>query len=147
MKIEIGAQYGGPTGDKYFWPLHYQLNQVFEKHLKGPYFKTFNEFGIAFRVSGKITDFGFDGPERMKKLRSKPGIGIDLSFPESSWKGVEEDKIREKIISGVLECLRLMTQKAKAMKELTDLNSFQRDLEKVFSEITGTDFKINWELD
>lgn len=146
MKIGIAAQYGGPKDDKNFNLLHYQFNEVFEKHLKGPYFKTFNDFSIMFRVSGKITDFGFDGPERMKKLRSEPGITIDLSFPENSWKGVEESKVREKVISGVLECLRLMTQKAKKMKELTDLDAFQRDLEKVFSEITGESFKIDWEI-
>lgn len=146
MKIGIAAQYGGPKDDKNFNLLHYQFNKVFEKHLRGPYFKTFNDFSIIFRVSGTITDFGFDGPERMKKLRSEPGITIDLSFPESAWKGVEEADIRGKIISGVLECLRLMTQKAKAMKELTDLDAFQQDLEKVFSEITETDFKITWDL-
>ena len=146
MEIVIGGEYGEATADRHIWPVQKRFNDCFKKHLKGPYFKTFNEFGIAFRVSGKITDFGFDGPERMKKLRSKPGIGIDLSFPESSWKGVEEADIREKVISGVLECLRLMTQKTKEMKELTDLDSFQQDLEKVFSEITETDFKINWDL-
>lgn len=133
MQIRIGAQIGG-VGDKYFTPLHSGLNKSFRKHIKDGYFKTINELYMAFRVSGHITDFKSEGPERMRYMRKQGYISIDLVFPESSWCRVHPQNVHDLIISGVEECLSLMIDRADKEKELLDRARLEKDIKTAIDD-------------
>lgn len=134
MMIQISGQYGDPRADDLFWPLQKALNDSFKKHILGAYFKTIVMFSIVFRVSGKVRDFGSEGPERMKHIKKDSEITIDLAFPESFWRGVDKNDLKVGVADGVRECLSLMLEKAQAIGEVEDAEGFKKDVEKAISE-------------
>jgi hypothetical protein len=134
MMIQISGQYGDPRADDLFWPLQKTLNDSFKKHMLGAYFQAIVMFSIVFRVSGKVRDFGSEGPERMKYLKKDSEITIDLAFSESFWSGVEKNDLKLRVADGVRECLSLMLEKAQALGEVGDVKGFNSDVEKAISE-------------
>lgn len=134
MKIQISGQYGDPKADDLFWPLQKNLNDCFNKHLVQVYFNTLVMFSIVFRVSGKIRDFGSEGPERMKYIKKESELTVDLVFTEASWRGADKSVFEAHVVDGVRECLRMMLDKSDSLNELTDINSFKIDVEKAISE-------------
>lgn len=134
MMIQISGDYGDPRADGLFWPLQKRLNDCFRKHLNGVYFSALAKLSIVFRVSGKVHDFGSEGPERMKHLKKDSEITIDLVFPESFWRGVDKNDLNVGVANGVRECLSLMLEKAQAIREVEDSEWFKNDVEKAISE-------------
>lgn len=134
MMIQISGQYGDPRADDLFWPLQKALNDGFKKHISGAYFKAIVMFSIVFRVSGKVRNFGSEGPERMKHIKKDCEITIDLAFPENFWRGVDKNDLKVSVADGVRECLRLMLEKAQAIGEVEDAEGFKKDVDKAISE-------------
>lgn len=134
MIIQISGQYGDPKADDLFWPIQKKLNDCFKKHLIGVYFNALAMFSIVFRVSGKVRDFGSEGPERMKHIKKDAEITIDMVFPESFWRGVDKGLLNAGVAEVVRECLRLMLEKAEAAGEIKDAESFKSDVEKAILE-------------
>lgn len=134
MMIQISGQYGDPRADDLFWPIQKTLNDCFKKSIVGAYFKALVMFSIVFRVSGKVRDFGSEGPERMKHIKKDAEITIDLVFPESFWRGVDKYDFKVSVADGVRKCIFLMLEKAEAIGEVEDVKAFKSDLEKAISE-------------
>ncbi len=134
MMIQIGGQYGDPRADDLFWPLQKKLNECFDKYLIGVYFNTLMMFSVVFRVSGKVRDFGSEGPERMKFIKKDYEITIDLVFTEASWRGVDKGILKQSVANGIQECLSMMLDKAAALNEINNLDAFNTDVEKAISE-------------
>ncbi|WP_052702417.1 hypothetical protein [Marinomonas sp. S3726] len=133
MMIQVSGQYGDPRADDLFWPIQKMLNDFFKEDILGAYFKTIVMFSIVFRVSGKVRDFGSEGPERMKYLKKDAEITIDLVFPEHSWRGEAQNDLKQCVANGVRECLSLMLTKAQSIGEVEDAEGFKCDVEKVVS--------------
>ena len=110
------------------------MNNCFDKYLVNGYFKTIILFSIVFRVSGKVRDFGSEGPELMKYIKKYSELTIDLTFTEKSWKGVEHNVLKSHVVNGVQNCLHMMVDKSDALNEITDIDSFKRDVSKAISE-------------
>lgn len=137
MMIQISGDYGDPRADGLFWPLQKRFNDCFGKHINGVYFSSLAMFSIVFRVSGKVHDFGSEGPERMKYIKKNSEIRIDLVFSEANWRGVDKDILKPDVAEKVQECLRLMLDKAKSLDEINDANGFNSDVKKAISEFLG----------
>lgn len=137
--IGIGGQYGGAKSGMDFIPLQKQLNKLFEKYVSDKYFKTVVKLGIAFRVSGSVTDFKSEGPERLEYLKKHKTITIDLVFKESDWRGVDKLEIKKKVESGVRASLELLIARAEKEKELLDKEKLVSDIEKAMTEFHNTD--------
>lgn len=134
MNIIISGQYGDPKASRVFWPMQKKLNDTFEKYIKDDYFHNLIELSIVFRVSGKISNFKGDGPEKMKYLKSEPSITIDLTFPESAWRDVDRDTIKLKIVNGINSCFLLMLEKAEKLGEIKDNDAIRNDIELAISD-------------
>lgn len=128
MQIIISGQYGDPKASAIFWPLQKGLNDIFKQYIKGDYFHTLIELSIVFRVSGKVTDFNYDGPERIKYSKSEPSITIDLTFPETTWRGEDVDAVKLRVKNGVMLCFELMLEKADKLGEVKDNEAIRRDI-------------------
>lgn len=134
MLIQISGQYGAPQADDLFWPLQKRLNDCFKKNMTGPYFIEIKNFSIVFRVSGKVRNFGSEGPEKMKHMKNDGEITIDLVFPESSWRGVNVSAIKLTVLEGVQTCLELMLDKVETLGDVIDMTSFKNDVGKSLTE-------------
>ena len=134
MMIQISGDYGDPQADDTFWPIQKSLNDSFNKHILSEYFKTIVMFSIVFRVSGKVHDFGSEGPELMKHIKKDFEITMDLAFPESCWRGVDKRELKVGVADGVRKCLGLMLEKAREIGEVEDSEGFKNDVEITISE-------------
>ena len=135
MQIQISAQYGEPKAADVFFPLQKHLNDNFEKYLTKNHFKTIDGLSIIFRVSGKIHDFQSEGPERMRYIKKDRDLTIDLVFSEVQWKGVDSNDLKALVKSGVIECMRMLIEKAEILKELLDKKVFIKEVEVAMNQI------------
>lgn len=134
MKIQISGDYGEPRADDLFWPLQKKLNDCFNKQMTGVYFNALVMLSIVFRVSGKVLDFGSEGPEKLKHIKKDSELTIDLVLPQTFWRGVDQRKLKSNIAVSLQVCINLMLDKAKQLNEIKNLEGFRRDLEKAISE-------------
>lgn len=137
MKVQISGHYGDPKADRFFWPLQKSLNDIFRAKIDGVYFKSIVLLAIVFRVSGKVTDFKSKGPERMRYIKKENAINVDLVFSGDMWQGVEPSDLAETVYEGTSECLSMMVEKSKALKELVEedkLNSAISEALELFKE-------------
>ena len=98
------------------------------------YFSTIVLLSIVFRVSGKVSDFGADGPERLKFIKKDKVLTIDLVFPETSWRGVEKTVIKSSVECGVKNCLDLLIKKAAKLGEIEDFDGLKVGIDKALAE-------------
>lgn len=134
MLVQISGDYGEPKADDVFWPLQRELNHLFKQNDLEKCFETLRVFSIVFRVSGKITDFGAGGPEKIKYIKKKSEITMDLVFPESSWKGLSLIEVKGNIVGGLDDCLEEMCSKAEKLKEIKDIGTFNTYFKNVIGE-------------
>lgn len=134
MLIQISGHYGDPKADKLFWSIQKKLNELFEKNISGTYFKTIVKFSIVFLVSGKVRDFGSKEAQKMKHLKKDGEITIDLVFPQNSWYGVEQNKIKQHVSNEVKKCLDLMVKKVQEIEQIEDAQRFKDDVKRVILE-------------
>ena len=120
MKVQISGQYGDPKADRFFWPLQKGFNEIFRAKIDVIYFRSIVLLAIVFRVSGKVTDFGSKGPERMKYIKKENTINIDLVFSVEMWQGVDQLILAQAVCDGVSQCLSMMVEKSKALNELVE---------------------------
>ena len=132
--IVISAQHGDPRSTDTIWPLHRQLNKLFEEFVQDTHCESVDKFGIVFRVSGKVRDFGGEGPERLKRLRKDKEVTIDFVIPEERWRGVPEDEVRSYVASQVRVAFGQLIERVEEDKEPIDsgavLGSFEKAMEQ-----------------
>ncbi|MDP2571930.1 hypothetical protein Q8W40_07055 [Vibrio penaeicida] len=133
MMIQVSGQYGDPKADSLFWPIQKTLNDNFKQHIDGEYFETINMFSIVFRVSGKVRDFGSEGPERIKHNKKDSEVTIDLVFPESFWKNIDKKELEDKVIKQVRQCIVLILEKSEKIEKNGDIESLKIDIENALS--------------
>ncbi|KZN64206.1 hypothetical protein [Pseudoalteromonas luteoviolacea] len=134
MKIQISGDYGEPKADDLFWPLQKKLNDCFKKHMTGVYFNALVMLSIVFRVSGKVLDFGSEGPEKLKHIKKDSELTIDLVFPQTFWRGIDKKELKSSVAGSLLECMDVMLDKAKELNEVQDVEGFTRDVERAIAE-------------
>ena len=132
--IQISAQHGDPKTPEIIWLSHKKLNDLFEKIMPGQYFATVTILSIILRVSGKITDFGGEGPDRLRYIKRENEITIDLVIPEENWRGANSESIRRYIVGGVADCFDLLVGKAETIGEILDIDILRNDFNKVMAE-------------
>ncbi len=134
MMIQISGDYGDTKADDIFWPLQKKLNDSFSKYIVDVYFNTLVMFAIVFRVSGKALDFGSEGPERMKYVKKDSKITIDLVFPESSWRRIDSETVKNHVAAELRKTIRIMLEKADKLGEVQNLEEFENHVDKAISE-------------
>lgn len=110
--ITICAQYGGPKAGDNIRPLAIRLNEYFDQHPPSNYFSGVKKLSIILRVSGSVTDFGHEGPERLRYLKKSDEITIDFTIPESAWTGKSLDDMRKYLRIGFEQCFEHLMTKA-----------------------------------
>lgn len=137
--IQISAQHGDPKTPPIIRLCHKTFNDLFEEKMSAKYFSTVTILSIIFRVSGKITDFGGEGPERLRYVKKENEITIDLVIPEDKWRGVEPETIKHYIGDGVATCFDLLIAKAEATGEIDDPRIIKRDFDEVMAEFRAAE--------
>ncbi|EPB0201871.1 hypothetical protein ACQ9T7_004527, partial [Vibrio parahaemolyticus] len=127
--IQFSGQYGG-GGNTEVPRLQRRLNAIFFADSNDQFsLSPIEYFSIVFRVSGPVRDFGYEGPERLKKVRGKNIITIDFSIPEARWKTLSGVKLRKYLAEGIEECFIQLLTRAEKQYELN-----RSELEKLFRQ-------------
>jgi len=134
MKVQISGDYGEPKADDLFWPLQKKLNDCFKKHMTGVYFNALVMLSIVFRVSGKVLDFGSEGPEKLKYIKKSSELTIDLVFPQTFWRGIDRKELKSNVAGSLQGCINVMLDKAIELNEVKDLEGLTRDIERAIAE-------------
>lgn len=139
--IDFGAQVSGGESDKAISPFHIKLLELFydPPELNG-YFVTLKEFQIVFRVSGEGNDFDGDGPEFLKVSKKRKVISVDLTVPESKWKGRTKDEFKDYISTNVKKCFTLLLAKALELNEVVDQEKLIHDFSSSIQEFDSWAF-------
>lgn len=139
--VQISAQHGGSRSSRVIRPLHHQLNQFFKDNWAEQYLEEITKLSVVLRVSGEIQDFEFKGSERLKHLRKSKEITIDLSIPESAWKGKTTDEFRPYLRTGMEQCFQLLLQKAEKAGAVRDRDQVQAVFERAIEDLCPTDLR------
>ena len=91
---------------------------------------------IVLRVSGKVRDFGGDGPELLEYLKRDSEVTVDYVIPESKWRGVDGTEIKLNVIQGIFTCLELLVEKAESLDLLTHKEILTGEIKNVFNAIS-----------
>ena len=137
--VQISAQHGGSRSSRIIRPLHHQLNRFFKDYPAEQYFNGITELGVVLRVSGEAQDFEYEGPERLKHLRKPKEITIDLSIPESAWKGKTTDEFRPYLMSGMEQCFEQLLQKADEIGAIRNREQVQSVLVQAMEDLCPSD--------
>ena len=136
INIVISGQYGDPRSDKHIWPIQKLLNDLFKSNLTEDNNESNLTFSVVLRVSGKVRNFGGEGPERFEYLRTDSTLAVDLVIPEIKWQGIEPQVIEQTVVYGVHECIKLL------IEEADSINLLDQKL-KLISEIESTINKVS----
>ncbi len=112
-----------------------KCNELFELFVLEGYAHTNLKISIVFRVSGKVRDFISEVPERLRFLKKNSEITIDLVFPESTWKGISQEKNDDEIKQDMVECFQIRLKKAEDIGKLINKAELQRDLQCVMENL------------
>ena len=136
ISIQISGQYGDPRADKEIWPIQKQLNDLFEKNLSPENNRSKLMLSIVLRVSGKVRDFGGDGPELLKYLKKDSEVTVDYVIPESKWRRVGRTEIKRNLIKEIFACLELLVEKAETLNLLSQKEILIGEIKNVFNEVS-----------
>ncbi|MHB9839202.1 hypothetical protein Q8F57_030730 [Paraburkholderia terrae] len=128
LVIEISGQYGDPQCAPLFFPLQRELNDLFKKYCVDDYFVSLEKISIIFRISGEITDFEGDGPERFKFIRKGSEFTIDFVVPKFKWMGKSEIELRLLINDGLIKCFNIFIDRSISFNEMNDKDDLLRDV-------------------
>ena len=92
--IQFSAEYGDPKSARAFDPIHDCLAEIFAKYSLGSYTDQVAALAVIFRVSGQISNFGGDGPERLRFSKKAREVTLDLVVPEARWRAGERELLQ-----------------------------------------------------
>ncbi|USD36073.1 hypothetical protein [Ferrimonas sp. SCSIO 43195] len=142
--IQFSGQYGGGDSSKKIAPLQRELNAIFFGNTKdgaGRCFDSLEHLSIIFRVSGPVRDFGFDGPERLKKVRDKAIYTIDFTIPEDRWINASNAELRLFLVEGIRDCFDILYKKIES-KEKNKLSLIQNSFDQGVDAFLKNNLKI-----
>lgn len=135
--IQISAQYGDQNSTIFIRPFHKKLNDLLEKVVVGSFFKTICKLSIVLRVSGEIWKFDGEGPEKLKFMKKKNEMTVDLIIPMVKWKKVDEIEFKSYLENSICQCFELFLDRARREKELIDEDGIRigfKNAMKIFAE-------------
>ena len=133
--ISIGQQSGG--GDPLMWP-KVHLAMLFEQHCTRDYCPAIKEFALVLRVSGTFDDFGPEAIERLKRLRQRGVITVDIVVPISQWEGKSEVKLKKYLAERVRQALEMCVARLEEDKEKIDRTGLFADVDAAVAELLRT---------
>ena len=135
--FQVSAQYGDPKASDIIFPIQKSLNQFFGSEMDEVYLKGVDKLSVVLRVSGKIRDFGAEGPERLKCLKKDKEITIDLAVPESAWRGKRPEDVKSYLRNGFEKSVALLLQRAEKEKWVVDRSKVDEVFVSAFDEVFG----------
>jgi hypothetical protein len=123
----IAAQFGGPDATEKFKPIFLNFKRVLENSCKSKYSDEILELSFIFRVDGRISSWGEQGCNRMRLMRKRKYITIDLGITHEILNLLELD-IWDFIWREFSRGLDLMIKKIKSQKILFEDEHLKRDL-------------------
>ncbi len=76
----VAAQFGGPDATEKFKPIFLNFKRILEDSCKTNYSDEIFEMSFIFRVDGKISSWGDRGCNRMRLMRKRNYITIDIGI-------------------------------------------------------------------
>lgn len=134
MKIQISGQYGDPDADRAFWPMQRQLNACFERHLSGVYLQSIRMFAIAFRVSGRISDFHPAGPDRLMLFIKRQRMTMDMVYARQQWASIDSSALAPVVSRDIAICVDMMIERATRARELLEEERLRVDIAKALAD-------------
>ena len=127
--LQVSAHYGDPFSAAVVRPFHRTLNQIFETTVRGKYFRSIEKLSIVFRVCGEIWKFAGEGPDRVKLLKQRREITVDLVIPEGRWRDVPPAQLRDYLDGQIKQCFQVLLGRARKADELASEKSLVDDFE------------------
>lgn len=76
----VAAQFGGPDATEKFKPIFLNFKRILEDNCKTNYSDEILEISFIFRVDGKISSWGDQGCNRMRLMRKRNYITMDIGI-------------------------------------------------------------------
>jgi hypothetical protein len=129
--ITTGVQAGGMAAGAVTSPHMTRLAVLLDEHCTEPYSPEIDEVVLLFRIDGDISQFGFEGPERVVRNRKERYVAIDIGIPRERWADRNAPRLRAFIARYVEDALRVVHAKLQKHKVPFDLDRALRDYEQV----------------
>ena len=129
--IQASGQYGDSKSDRNIWPAQKKLNELFSESFSDLRSRPAVNLSVVLRVSGSVTDFEGDGPERLQYLTRNSELTIDYVIPQSKWMGVSPTDVQRAVGAGVSECIDLLKLEA----SVHELAEFGSDFDGVVADV------------
>ena len=112
----ISAQYGDVESASVIRPHFQALKAALKAELDAIQCEQLRQFAYVLRVGGAITQFNFEGCERIDLNRKKQYISIDVGVPIARWKNCSDREIAEYLAASMREGLEQMLARLRAEK-------------------------------
>lgn len=132
--ITLPAQMGSMAAATATEPHLVDLSRLLRKYCRGPYAKSVREFALVFRVDGAIQRFGGDGCNRLRRSMKREYITVDLCVPESRWRGVPPQQLRQFLLELVEQGLQKCVERLNRDKVDVDGEALFSDVSRVRQE-------------
>lgn len=134
--IQVSAQYGDPSSAVIVRPFHKSLNEAFEMPGDQKYFRSIEKLTIVLRVFGTLWRFPGEGPDKVKVLKQKREVTVDLMIPEERWKSVPLAQLRDYLDKQVRKCFQELLDNARKAGELDDEIGLVRYFEEAMTKFS-----------
>lgn len=132
--VTFGAQMGDTTSDVVVSPQIMELRRLLDKYCDYPYAEGIDEFAPILRVDGDIWYWEFEGLEKLRLMRQRRYITVDIGMPKSRWQNVSAISIREYLIKNMKLAFEAFVKKLqKEHIQVNDKKLFE-DFSKVQEE-------------
>ncbi|MFD0048008.1 hypothetical protein ACFVHQ_01485 [Actinomycetes bacterium NPDC127524] len=128
--LTLGSDIGGIDAANAVEPHLRVLKPLLYKYCNKNY-SELKQLAPILRIDGKVTEFGFEGCEKLRLYKKQGYITVDIGMPKSRWENKSDFEIRRYLINKLEEALHLFLTKLN--KEKINLNEEQlfNDLNKV----------------
>lgn len=125
----IAAEFGGPDATEKFKPIFLNFKRILENSCKSAYSDEILEMSFIFRVDGRVSSWGDKGCNRMRLMRKRNYITVDLGIT-SEILDIQELDIWDFVWREFSEGLEMMIEKIKSQKILFKDEQLIEDLIK-----------------
>jgi hypothetical protein len=111
-----------------------ELIHLLDRYCNFPYAEGIDEFAPILRVDGDIGHWEFEGLQRLRLLKKRKYISVDIGMPRSRWKNVSPLLIRQYLLTNLKMALEAFVKKLKKEHIPVDDKRLFEDFSKVEKE-------------
>jgi hypothetical protein len=132
--VVIPAQIGDSNASSAVSPHIMDLVKLLDRYCNNHYAENIDEFTPILRVDGDIGHWDFEGLQRLRLMKKKRYITVDIGMPKSRWQNVPPEKIKQYLFDNLKLALEAFVQKLKKEHISVDEQRLFTDLKNVERE-------------